>query len=45
VWRYFVQRECLGLRDHSMAIAEYAIPKQVIRLVGVRPLNTAAPGK
>lgn len=34
-YSYFVQRELLGLVDHSMAIEHYAIPKSVIALVGV----------
>jgi len=40
MWRYFVQREYLGIHDHSVAIEEYAIPKQVLNLVGARAPNT-----
>lgn len=37
VWRYFVQREALGFNNHDLAVEEYAIPKEVMKLVGVRP--------
>jgi hypothetical protein len=41
VWRYFVQREAVGINNHAVAIEEYAIPKQVLNLVGARPPSTA----
>ncbi|MCE3290947.1 MAG: hypothetical protein K0R83_2959 [Caulobacter sp.] len=34
VWRYFVQREVMGLRDHRPAIRDYAIPKRVLLRLG-----------
>jgi len=34
VWRYFVQREVMGLRDHRPAIRDYAIPDRVLRRLG-----------
>lgn len=34
VWRYFVQREVMGLRDHRLAIRDYAIPKRVLLRLG-----------
>lgn len=37
VWHYFIQREACGLRDHRQAIAFYAIPREVILLLGARP--------
>ena len=36
VWRYFVQREACGMRDHDPVIAEYGIPQQVLARVGAR---------
>ena len=35
-WNYFVQRECVGLHDHRLAIRDYAIPRDVLNRVGVR---------
>jgi hypothetical protein len=35
-WRYFVQREACGLLDHTQAIADYAIPREVLARVGAR---------
>jgi hypothetical protein len=35
VWRYFVQREAMGLVNHNQAIAHYAIPPEVLARVGV----------
>ena len=37
VWRYFVQREALGLRSHDAAIAELGIPAAVLARVGASP--------
>jgi hypothetical protein len=34
VWRYFVQREVMGLRDHRPAIRDYAIPTRVLKRLG-----------
>lgn len=36
VWRYFVQREACGIRDHETAIVEYQIPGYVLARVGAR---------
>jgi hypothetical protein len=35
-WRLFVQREACGLFDHAQAIADYAIPSEVLARVGAR---------
>jgi hypothetical protein len=35
-WRFFVQREACGLFDHDQAIADYAIPREVLARVGAR---------
>ena len=32
---YFIQREMLGIRDHSEIIREYAIPKAVLGRIGI----------
>lgn len=34
VWRYFVQREVMGLKDHRPAIRDYAIPQRVLKRLG-----------
>jgi hypothetical protein len=34
VWRYFIQREACGMRDHRHAIAHYAIPAAVLGQIG-----------
>ena len=36
VWRLFVQREVLGLRDHSQLVRDYAIPREVMNRLGAR---------
>jgi hypothetical protein len=36
VWRYFVQREACGMRDHDGVTQEYAIPNEVLARVGAR---------
>ncbi len=36
VWRYFVQREACGLRDHSDPVRDYGIPKSVLNRLGAR---------
>jgi hypothetical protein len=41
VWRYFVQREACGMRDHDPVIAEYGIPQQVLARVGAREPDPA----
>jgi len=35
-WSFFVQREACGLFDHDQAIADYAIPREVLARVGAR---------
>jgi hypothetical protein len=35
-WNYFVQRECVGVNDHRLAIRDYAIPRDVLNRVGAR---------
>lgn len=35
-WAYLVQRELCGLRDNRQAVADYAIPAQVMARIGVR---------
>lgn len=35
-WSFFVQREACGLFDHAQAIADYAIPREVLARVGAR---------
>ena len=35
-WRYFVQRECIGVNDHRLAIRDYAIPRDVLNRIGAR---------
>lgn len=43
VWRYFVQREALGLTSHEQVIETYAIPARVLAKVGAqRPLAPRA---
>ena len=37
VWRYFIQREVAGLRNHAPAIAEYGIPGAVLARLGASP--------
>jgi hypothetical protein len=36
VWRYFVQREACGLRDHTDPIKDYGIPQSVLNRLGAR---------
>ncbi|HEY0997155.1 MAG TPA: DUF6665 family protein [Gemmatimonadaceae bacterium] len=36
VWRYFVQREAMGLASHDRVIEMYAIPHAVLAKVGAR---------
>lgn len=36
VWKYFVQRELIGLRRHDDAIREYAIPREVLVRLGAQ---------
>lgn len=36
VWRYFVQREACGVLDHEQAVADYAIPREVLARVGAK---------
>ena len=37
VWRYFIQREVAGVRNHAPAIADYRIPGAVLARLGARP--------
>jgi len=37
VWRYFIQREVTGLRNHAPAIADYRIPSAVLARLGATP--------
>jgi hypothetical protein len=38
VWKYFVQREACGMRDHREAIRLYGIPGEVlVRLGAIEP--------
>ena len=37
VWRYFIQREVSGVRNHAPAIADYRIPGAVLARLGARP--------
>jgi hypothetical protein len=34
VWKYFIQRELCGMRDHRGVIAEYGIPQEVLVRLG-----------
>ena len=34
VWAYLIQRELCGIRDHRGAVADYAIPPEVMNRVG-----------
>jgi hypothetical protein len=34
-WEYFVQRELMGMRDHSLIVRELGIPQTVLNLMGV----------
>ena len=36
VWHYFVQRETMGLVDHTAVIEHYRIPDEVLAKVGAR---------
>ena len=40
-FNYFVQRECIGVNDHRLAIRDYAIPREVLNRVGARPARRA----
>lgn len=33
-WRYFIQRESCGMRDHARIIRDYRIPGRVLARVG-----------
>ena len=35
VWKYFIQRELCGLREHRDVIREYRIPHEVLTRLGV----------
>ena len=35
VWQYFLQRELLGLMDHTPVLEVYAIPREVMVKVGI----------
>lgn len=34
VWRYFIQREALGLTNHDLVVKHYDIPGEVLAKVG-----------
>ncbi|MGK2284803.1 DUF6665 family protein [Pedomonas sp. V897] len=34
VWRYFIQREALGLYNHDLVVKHYGIPGEVLARVG-----------
>ncbi|MFN3514645.1 MAG: DUF6665 family protein [Phenylobacterium sp.] len=34
VWKFFIQREACGARDHRPVIAHYAIPRAVLARLG-----------
>lgn len=36
VWQLFVQRESCGLRDHRPIIADFPIPREILRRLGAR---------
>jgi hypothetical protein len=36
VWGFFVQREVLGLRDRTLIIAQYGVPREVLARLGAR---------
>lgn len=36
VWKFFIQRDVVGLRDHSAVIRDYQIPRAVIVRIGAR---------
>lgn len=42
VWRYFVQREALGLASHEQVIETLAIPASVLGKVGARRQPSSA---
>jgi hypothetical protein len=37
VWRYFIQREVTGLKNHAHPIAHYKIPGAVLARLGATP--------
>jgi hypothetical protein len=36
VWKFFIQREAIGLRDHRPVIRDFAIPRAVLARLGAR---------
>lgn len=36
VWKFFIQRESLGVRDHRPVIEHYGIPRAVLVRLGAR---------
>lgn len=36
VWKFFIQREAIGLRDQRPVIEHYAIPREVLVRLGAR---------
>lgn len=36
VWTFFIQRDVVGLRDHSTVIGDYQIPRAVLVRIGAR---------
>jgi hypothetical protein len=37
VWRYFIQREVTGMKNHAHPIADYGIPAAVLARLGASP--------
>lgn len=44
VWRYFIQREACGVRDHRQAVRFYRIPGDVLSRLGAKPKREADAG-
>jgi uncharacterized protein DUF6665 len=44
VWRYFIQRESCGVRDHRQAVKFYGIPGEVLARLGARPPKASTSG-
>jgi hypothetical protein len=36
VWKFFIQRDVVGLRDHAAVIKDYQIPRAVLARIGAR---------
>ena len=44
VWRYFIQRESCGVRDHRQAVRFYGIPGEVLARPGAQPPKASSSG-